>query len=309
MKVDFLYFEGCPNHQPAVDRLRRVLAELGMDVGVEEVKVATQADAQRLGFLGSPTIQVDGVDIEPDSRNRTDYGLSCRLYGGEGLPSREMLVRALTGRYPARTVCRAVDDRTGMVAAGGSVVSAALASACCWLPWVLITIGLSAGGVSWWMGGLRKTFLGVAVVFLGAGFYRLYLRKPACKSGSACGDGKPNTGWLNHVMFWGAVGAVIYLSLYPHHYSGRRIDHKPVAQAATNDVNTGTIIIPIEGMTCPTCARRIENELAEVPGVVNASVSFPENRAMVSVDSSSPPSRESLIEVLARIGYKVASGR
>jgi len=53
-------------------------------------------DVERLRFLGSPTVLVDGVDIEPEARHRTDYSYSCRMYSGvSGLPSEEMLMAAL----------------------------------------------------------------------------------------------------------------------------------------------------------------------------------------------------------------------
>ena len=64
---------------------------------VEEVEVRDEADAERLRFIGSPTIRVDGADIEPDAGTRTDFALSCRLYEGSGVPPRELLEAALAG--------------------------------------------------------------------------------------------------------------------------------------------------------------------------------------------------------------------
>jgi hypothetical protein len=83
--VEVLFFDGCPNHRPAVDLAKQVVADLVPDVHVEEVQVRDAEDAARLRFLGSPTIRVDGVDIEPEARTRNDFTMSCRLYGG--LPS------------------------------------------------------------------------------------------------------------------------------------------------------------------------------------------------------------------------------
>ena len=70
MKIEVLYFEGCPNHPPAVELAKSVVAELGVGALVEQVEVKTEADAKRLRFFGSPTVQVDGVDIEPGARAR-----------------------------------------------------------------------------------------------------------------------------------------------------------------------------------------------------------------------------------------------
>ncbi len=80
MRIQVLYFEGCPNHLPTVDLARHVVAELGLDAEVEEVEVTSGDDAVGLRFLGSPTVLVDGADIEPAARDRSDFGFSCRTY-------------------------------------------------------------------------------------------------------------------------------------------------------------------------------------------------------------------------------------
>jgi hypothetical protein len=62
---------------------------------LREVAVATGAEAERLRFPGSPTVRVDGADIEPSSAGRGGYALGCRLYGGSGVPPRELVAAAL----------------------------------------------------------------------------------------------------------------------------------------------------------------------------------------------------------------------
>jgi hypothetical protein len=67
-----------------------------MEVQVEEVEVASVEEAVSKRFLGSPTVLVNGVDIDPQARQRTDYGLSCRIYSGmSGLPPEDLLMAAL----------------------------------------------------------------------------------------------------------------------------------------------------------------------------------------------------------------------
>jgi hypothetical protein len=95
MKISILYFEGCPNHPPVVGMVRRLLLEHHLEASIEAVEVAP-GDEARLRFLGSPTVQVDGVDIEPAARERTDYAMSCRVYHSpDGLPSEGLLLAAL----------------------------------------------------------------------------------------------------------------------------------------------------------------------------------------------------------------------
>lgn len=97
MKIQILYFEGCPNHPPAVELVREVVSTLHVEATIEEVEVKSPEDSERLHFLGSPSILVDGLDIEPNARIRKDFGDSCRTYNGEGLPPRDMLISALKG--------------------------------------------------------------------------------------------------------------------------------------------------------------------------------------------------------------------
>ncbi len=112
MRVQVLYFAGCPNHKPAVDLVRQVAAELDLAVQVEAVEVSSSDDAVALRFLGSPTIQVEGLDVEPPARLRSDYGFSCRMYDGRGVPSRDTLRQSLAeaanGAEPGTGGCRAV---------------------------------------------------------------------------------------------------------------------------------------------------------------------------------------------------------
>jgi hypothetical protein len=95
LTISILYFEGCPNHPPAVELAREVVTELQLDVTVNEVKVLGPEDAQTQRFFGSPSIHVNGVDIEPCARTRSDFGYSCRMYAGKGLPPKDMLIAAI----------------------------------------------------------------------------------------------------------------------------------------------------------------------------------------------------------------------
>lgn len=96
MEIDVLYFKGCPHHEPALDLVRTVVDDLGVDAVLNEIEVKTPDDVRRLAFLGSPSIRVNGQDIEPSRRDDDNYAMSCRRYGDTGVPSRELLVDALS---------------------------------------------------------------------------------------------------------------------------------------------------------------------------------------------------------------------
>lgn len=98
MDVTLLYFAECPNWRTADANLRALAAERG-DLKITRRLVTTSDEAQAVGFRGSPSVLVDGVDVfaEPDA----PVGLSCRIYptpdGPAGSPTlaqlREILAR------------------------------------------------------------------------------------------------------------------------------------------------------------------------------------------------------------------------
>jgi hypothetical protein len=99
MRVEVLYFDGCPTYQTAEETLRGVLAREDIEADVEVVAVNTNEEARRLRFPGSPTIRVNGEDLFPVA-NRVGYALGCRMYatpeGLKGSPTAEMIKEALT---------------------------------------------------------------------------------------------------------------------------------------------------------------------------------------------------------------------
>jgi hypothetical protein len=102
MNVEVLYLDGCPNYEGFLPHLRELLEREGLDapVRLRRVESAGAADDER--FLGSPTLRIDGVDVDPGADQRTDFGLKCRLYAtGEGLQGTlpdEWILEALSAR-------------------------------------------------------------------------------------------------------------------------------------------------------------------------------------------------------------------
>ena len=91
-KIEFLYFEGCPSYKQALDYLKELIDEEKLDANIELVLVESPEDAQKVGFQGSPSIKVNGVDLE---NNNDGFSFNCRLYDidGEltGIPSKEFI--------------------------------------------------------------------------------------------------------------------------------------------------------------------------------------------------------------------------
>jgi len=99
MKVEILYIPGCPNHPPAVVRVQEALTQEEASADVVEVAVNDIATARLVRFLGSPSIRVDGHDVDPSAQSLQQYGLTCRTYskGGQraGVPSLEWICTAV----------------------------------------------------------------------------------------------------------------------------------------------------------------------------------------------------------------------
>lgn len=97
MKIELLYFDGCPSWENGLKNLETALQGEGLTASVEMVKVADEDDVARLKFLGSPSFRIDGHDLWPEERG--NYSLSCRVYltpeGVKGFPTVAMLKQQL----------------------------------------------------------------------------------------------------------------------------------------------------------------------------------------------------------------------
>ena len=99
MKVEFLYFEGCPNHEIALAHLKESLSEVGIHTEIEIIDVENPDDAIKHRFLGSPSIRINNEDIEISEDDSTDYSMRCRRYKNgdnvEGFPSKNLIRKKL----------------------------------------------------------------------------------------------------------------------------------------------------------------------------------------------------------------------
>jgi hypothetical protein len=102
VRIELLYFDGCPNHEAFLPHMRELLQRAGIDEQVNLRRVESPETAERERFLGSPRLRVDGRDVDPGAARRTDYGLKCRLYrtaaGTSGVPADEWVLQALKAK-------------------------------------------------------------------------------------------------------------------------------------------------------------------------------------------------------------------
>ena len=93
MKIELLYFEGCPSWQSALANLNSALNLESLASPVALVQIEDDPAATRRKFLGSPSVHVNGEDLWPQPAR--EYYMSCRMYrtpeGVRGWPTVEML--------------------------------------------------------------------------------------------------------------------------------------------------------------------------------------------------------------------------
>ena len=95
MNIEVLWFEGCPNHHAAQALLDDVLAANEIEAKIDSIEVPDVDTGERVRFPGSPTIRINGVDVEPGYQDTGDYTPRCRVYltpnGYTGVPEREWI--------------------------------------------------------------------------------------------------------------------------------------------------------------------------------------------------------------------------
>jgi arsenate reductase len=101
-RIQILVFEGCPHAAPAIDVVERVIDRLAPGTSIERVEVDTPEKAAATGFLGSPSIRVNGVDLE--GKHTAAGALCCRTYEGGGVPPEWLVETALLRALEARGI-------------------------------------------------------------------------------------------------------------------------------------------------------------------------------------------------------------
>jgi Domain of unknown function (DUF2703) len=98
MKIELLYFAGCPNHEATLRLVREILLQEGLEAEVSEIRIDDTDEIHKTAFPGSPTVRINGRDIEEDI-GLAVVGKTCRMYRENRvmhkLPGRALVIRAL----------------------------------------------------------------------------------------------------------------------------------------------------------------------------------------------------------------------
>lgn len=201
----------------------------------------------------------------------------------------------------------------------GSVGSAVVASACCWLPLVLLAFGVSGVAVSATFEKYRPIFATLTFGFLGAAFYFAYRPKPktaaatsaegsaGCTTEPAKGDCCPPEGnrtWtlqkFNRAMLWVVTAIALAFVFFPN-YVGALLSGRRDAEFGAN---LDPYIVAVEGMDCAGCADALEKELKAVPGVSAAKVSFERKEAVIGILKGGAAPKVEVLAAISGSGFK-----
>jgi copper chaperone CopZ len=311
MKIEVLYFSGCPNQAPAVERVKEALRTEQMSGEIVEIEVLDAEMARRQKFLGSPSIRVNGLDVEPEARSRDGFGMMCRTYAGgsgrSGLPSRELIRAALREALREARTPRSGSVSCRLFIFGGSLVAAVAASLCCILPVLAAMTGTGAAAAGLVFDRWRPYLLILSGLLLAGGLFLAWLdHKKACAPGSICSARQ--MGRSNSIALGILAASVVAMAAFPH-YSGaiaRLVVRQPPPLPALASANLSTAAFQVPDMDCPACAVALSAAFRKQPGVVEVKLDVDSHMAVLTFDRSTE-NIAALKKVITDAGFHIST--
>ncbi len=209
----------------------------------------------------------------------------------------------------------------------GSLVFAVFASACCWLPLLLLALGVSGSAVGAVLGRYRSILLSVSFALLSVAFYFTYRARPKLGSsvpgkeephscdtdGHACCTRTATRKWAfqrpNRPMLWVVTALVLAFALVPN-YLRLVLNDGASRRAWAAQEDSDTVVIAVDGMSCDGCAKRLQKELSILPGVESAEVCYEKEReAVVHLAKRNSTAVTNLVAIIRNAGYRAGLPR
>jgi copper chaperone CopZ len=206
-------------------------------------------------------------------------------------------------------------SRAETISKAGTVLSAIIASSCCWLPLLLLAFGVSGAGIAGALESYRPVFIGLTGVFLAAAFYFTYRPRTAGPvSGDCCAPARgccaaPTAQsrfglmTLNKVMLWVVTILAVAFLFFPQ-YMKFFLTGGGTEEPAANNPLVRTTTFSVEGMTCEGCAALVEKAVKDVPGVLSVKVDYDAKRMVVTSEACCPAPVEAVVQALEQAGYR-----
>ncbi len=213
-----------------------------------------------------------------------------------------------------------INKRTQGWLGTGVLITALLSSACCWLPFLFIGLGVSGVAVSAAMEKYRLPLSILTFILLGAAFYFAYRPcrvktfggagsedccQPGGEADACCAPGKRqeiNLNKLNKAILWIITPLALALVFFPG-YSGLLLAGSSLL---VDGQDAQRCVIKVGGMTCDGCAATLQGVLKKVPGVNQAAVSYKEGQAVITL-TPDRVGESDLQQAVEKAGYKAIS--
>jgi len=215
---------------------------------------------------------------------------------------------------PASTA-KSSAGRGEKIAKIGTVISAIMASACCWMPLLLLGVGVSGVGIAATLEAYRPLFIVVTFGFLGAAFYFTYRPKKAAAAGrhdccatepsegEACcpptGKRRFNMMALNKIMLWVVTGLAVAFLFFPS-YVGLLFG---TGNQAVVTENMNRAVFQIDGMTCEGCATGVSETLRNLPGVIAVQVDYKADQANIQTPACCTFPKDAVLSAVENAGF------
>lgn len=238
--------------------------------------------------------------------------------GGDGIESSlDCCVVEPESDKPARSHA----PGTGRWATVGTLLAAVLSSACCWLPLLLISVGVSGAAISSTLDQYRPLFATITFAFLGAAFYFTYrpnlrallgiknsdaetCRAITSEEVDCCtfssGGKRFSTGKFNKAILWVVTAVALAFVFFPN-YVGILLGG---SRAVSESQEGRKVVFRVEGMSCEGCAATVARVIEKVPSVSGVEVSLENGEAVVGIPMTASFSTDLISKAADDAGFK-----
>lgn len=236
--------------------------------------------------------------LEDIRRKMKGPGCACEVKNPSGSCCLGSVAKGIETAKSERSHTALSGNKAETITRIGTILSAIIASSCCWLPLVLLVFGVSGAGIAGTLEAYRPLFIVLTFGFLASAFYFTYRPRKSqtseddCCSSTHAGCAVPNDGTkrrfslmtLNKALLWGVTVLAVLFLFFPKYVRFFLASQQADSETTATNPLVRKTVIAIEGMTCEGCSAALGKAIQGVPGVLGAKVDYPNKQAVVSTE-------------------------